>query len=71
MGGPPPIHLSMAIYSGLVYINNYNISECQYKQKIKGVKTDMFTSNNDVLYMSVSHSVCILLYILQRSFKTM
>jgi hypothetical protein len=39
MGGPPPIHLSMAIYSGLVYINNYNISECQYKQKIKGVKT--------------------------------
>ena len=37
MGGPLPIHITMAFYSGFVFLRNINIKQCTLNKKLEDI----------------------------------
>ena len=66
MGGAPPIHLTMAIYAGIVY---YKI--CQHITcKEEDTRLSVLIYLDDILFIFIAHMICAVLWIVKKALKS-
>lgn len=69
MGGAPPIHLSMAVYAGIVYFMVVKSIDCNMKNP-EQAKDDVRHYMDDIKYIFIAHVVCTALWFVKKMLKT-